>query len=96
MVKRKKLHLMVFFSLIASILSLLFFIFYFVIDIDKSFIFLISIFVFLSFCFLIIFSYLCKIFSDVKNQLIVLERKEKAVKDIYRYEQFLNPPDIDN
>jgi len=98
MVKRKKLNLILFILLIAIVLSLLCFIFFLVIDISKSFIFLISYFVLiiLSYSFLIAFFSLQKIFSDIKSELKVFDGKEKAVRDIYRYEQFLNPPDIDN
>jgi hypothetical protein len=37
-----------------------------------------------------------KIFPNIKNELKISDEKEKAVKDIYKYEQFLNPPDIYN
>lgn len=98
MVKRKKIFLILLVLLLNIILSLFCFIFFLVIGIDKYLTFFISmlIFVFLFLCFLLAFSFLKKIFSDVKNELKILEVKEKAVRDFYRYDQFLNPPDIDN
>jgi len=74
------------------------FIFCFIIGISKSFVFLISIFisVTLSYSLLLAFFSLHKIFSKIKSELKVLDVKEKAVRDIYRYDQFLNPPDNDN
>jgi len=96
MVKRKKLYLISLFTLIGVILSLFCFIFFIIIGISKSFIFLLSIVILFFYTFLIGFFYLQKIFSNIKSKLKILDVKEKAVKDIYRYEQFLNPPNIDN
>ncbi len=97
MVNRKKENIILLFSLISIIISFVCFVFCLIIGIDKTFIFLITvILVLLSYSLLIAFFYLHKIFTDIKNELKVLNTKEKAVRDIYRYDQFLDPPDIDN
>jgi hypothetical protein len=97
MVNRKIENIILFFSLISIIISLVCFTFCFIIGIDKTFIFLITvILVLLSYGLLIAFFYLHKIFTDIKSEFKILNTKESAVRDIYRYDQFLNPPDIDN
>jgi len=97
MVSRKIENIILLFSLISIIISVVFFTFCFIIGIDKTFIFLITvILVLLSYGLLIAFFSLHKIFTDIKSEFKILNTKEKAVRDIYRYDQFLNPPDIDN
>ena len=97
MVSRKIENIILLFSLISIIISLVCFTFCFIIGIDKTFIFLITvILVLLSYGLLIAFFSLHKIFTDIKSEFKILNTKEKAVRDIYRYDQFLNPPDIDN
>jgi len=98
MEKRKNSCLILIISLVVIVLFLLYFIFFLKIEPSKFFVFFISIFIFivLFYGFLIVFLVSRKIFSNIKSELKVLNRKEKAVKDIYMYEQFLNPPDIVN
>jgi hypothetical protein len=98
MVKRKKISLLLLSLLIIVVIPLLCSIFYIINCFNQSFIYLISIsiFILLSYLFLIIAFSFYRIFSDIKNELKILKQKEKAVKDIFMYDQFLNPPDIDN
>ena len=97
MVNRKIENIILLFSLVSIIISVVCFTFCFIIGIDKTFIFLITvILVLLSYGLLIAFFSLHKIFTDIKSEFNVLNTKESAVRDIYRYDQFLNPPDIDN
>jgi amino acid transporter len=98
MVKRKKISLLLLSLLIIVVIPLLCSIFYIINCFNQSFIYLISIsiFILLSYLFLIIAFSFYRIFSDIKNELKILKKKEKAVKDIFMYDQFLNPPDIDN
>ena len=98
MVKRKKISLLLLSLLIIVVIPLLCSIFYIINCFNQSFIYLISIsiFILLSYLFLIIAFSFYRIFYDIKNELKILKQKEKAVKDIYMYDQFLNPPDIDN
>lgn len=98
MVKRKKISLLLLSLLIVVLIPLLCSIFYIINCFNQSFIYLISIsiFILLSYLFLIIAFSFYRIFYDIKNELKILKQKQKAVKDIYMYDQFLNPPDIDN
>lgn len=98
MVKRKSLYLILIISFIGIALLSIYFTFFLKIKVSEFFIFLISVFLFttLSYGFFVIFLYLYQFFSKIKSELKVFDKKEKAVKDIYRYEQYLNPPELNN
>jgi len=98
MTERKKQSL-VFLAFLIILFSFLFcFILFLIIDIDKFFIFLFCTLIFVAYAsyVLIIFFYLHKFNHNIKNELKVLNQKEKAVKDFYRYEIYLNPPELNN
>jgi len=46
--------------------------------------------------FLIAVISLYKILSDMRYKINDVKEKEKTVRDFYRYDQLLNPPDMDN
>jgi len=94
MVNRKQISLILFILLIIIVIPLL----YILIGENESFVFIITFFILIILLYSLLYAFfsLHKIFSEVKNELKVIEEKKKAVKDIYMYEQFLNPPEIDN
>ena len=46
-------------------------------------------------CFVISLLILCKLMTNTRYELNTLIEKEKNVRDCYKYDQFLNPPDAD-
>ena len=46
--------------------------------------------------FLGMFVTLRKLLLDIKCEIREIEKIEKTVRDIYRYDQFLDPPEADN
>ncbi|OGS40437.1 MAG: hypothetical protein A3K77_03005 [Euryarchaeota archaeon RBG_13_31_8] len=94
MANRKQISLILLILLIVTVIPLL----YFIIGNNESFIFIITFFILIVLLCSLLFAFfsLHKIFSKVKNELKIIEEKKKAVQDIYMYEQFLNPPEIDN
>ena len=85
MVKRKKIGLLLLFVLISITIVMIDYFFTSAVDINKSFIFTLSIFslIIMSYCLLLAFLSLYKIFSKLKNELKIMKETEKAVKDIY-------------
>jgi Na+/melibiose symporter-like transporter len=94
MVNRKQISLILIILTVITVIPM----FYFLIGNNESFIFIVTFFILIILLYSLLYAFfsLRKIFSKVKNELKVIEEKKKAVNDIYMYEQFLNPPEIDN
>jgi len=98
MITRGNLSLIFLISTIVAMLSLLclfFYIMHYFIN-DFSQFEYISLLILMCLSFLGMFVTLRKLLLDIKCEIREIEKIEKTVRDIYRYDQFLDPPEADN